>query len=584
MKQLKAMLYRASLSQKLIGAFILLVTVPVVINAVLTYQKTQLIMGEQALQNAHGAISYFQEKIEKHLEDLERAFVDIYDYEPVFSKLSQNPAPASSSPTVETETLINEQLRLYQTSNEEFEQVYFLSSVGHIFYSSYQGKNYALIQAMMEQDAILDQIRQEDGKSVSFMLSNGSDSKLCMAKQIKNIYGNFDNLGIAVVILKDDTIAHLLNTYPYSEDLSLYLVNDNHQVAFRKNVTRFLEEHLQESSLFQQLPGSAGVTNLTVGGKNYRVLYETGEYSNWKYIELLDEQKMLSQAIEINDYFLFVGLFSLLFVWLVAFFTAHSISRPIYHLVRSMEQMKSGHLDSPVKIHSNDEIGTLSRTFNEMQSEIKSLIQNIQIISSREKEMEINYLKAQINPHFIYNVLGSVNWVAAQKNEPEICDAITDLSDLLRYCLDKNSDDIVTVQEDIRWLEKYIRLQRIRYTNDFHCIINVDPLVQGKKIHKLLLQPLVENSLMHGGCGKAENALIMVYIQGTPDGIYFEVTDNGAGMDSEQVKRILETGSGMGLRNVNERLKLYYGEDCGLQIVSEIQQGVSVRFVIPYME
>ena len=111
MKQLKAILYRASLSQKLIGALILLVTVPVVINAVLTYQKTQLVMGEQALQNAHGAMSYFQEKIEKHLEDLERAFVNIYDYEPVFSKLSQNPVAVSSFPTVETETLINEQLR-----------------------------------------------------------------------------------------------------------------------------------------------------------------------------------------------------------------------------------------------------------------------------------------------------------------------------------------------------------------------------------------------------------------------------------------------------------------------------------------
>lgn len=465
-----------------------------------------------------------------------------------------------------------------------FEQVYLLSTGGHIFSSSFHSKNYEMVQALLDDEELMGRIEENGGKSVMLVLSDGTSNKLCMAKTIKNVYGNFKTVGTAVVLLKDRNMPELLDSYPYSEDLTLYIVNPYLQVTFQKNVTPFLERNLEQRALYSQLPGKSGSANLKIGGRNYWTFYDTGDYSHWKYIEMWDEQKLLSQVIEIKDYFLFVVLLSLLFFWLVIFLTARSISRPIQTLVRSMERMKAGDLNSPVSVSSEGEIGVLSRTFNEMQGEIKALIGNIQAISNREKEMEINYLKTQINPHFLYNVLGSVNWMAARKNQPEICDAITDLSDLLRYCLDKNTGDIVTVQEDVAWLEKYIALQRMRYTGGFHVIINVDPMVQGKRIHKLMLQPLLENSLMHGGCGAAADALIVIFIQGKPEGIYFELSDNGTGMTPQQAEQVLAGGSGMGIKNVNERLKLYYGEEYGLKISTCPGQGTTVSFTMPYLD
>jgi two-component system sensor histidine kinase YesM len=248
-----------------------------------------------------------------------------------------------------------------------------------------------------------------------------------------------------------------------------------------------------------------------------------------------------------------------------------------------MKRVEKGNFNISVEENWDGEIGVLYSSFNYMIKRINELIHEVYLSKIKEKDAELKALQAQINPHFLYNTLDTVNWLAVKHNAPEISKIVNSLASILRYSINKGND-VTTVDKELKHVESYITIQKIRFKDKFEVSFNIDKTILHYKTIKLILQPLVENAIIHGietyeGKGKI---LINGYLG---DGkIVFEVINNGNPIDLDVVNKLLDSPSedkdSYGIQNVNERIKLYYGEEYGLYY-QVIDNNTVARIVIP---
>ena len=201
--------------------------------------------------------------------------------------------------------------------------------------------------------------------------------------------------------------------------------------------------------------------------------------------------------------------------------------------------------------------------------------------------MSMLYLKSQVNPHFLYNTLDTINWMAIDKDEYDISNNITALASILRYGIN-NSNGVVKIYEEVEWLKQYIFLQQTRLKNTFECKINVEPGLMEMPIHKLLLQPFIENAILHGFEGVTRKHILTVELCKKENYIHIEIEDNGCGMTENIVWEInngifgnAENKNHIGVENAITRIRMYYGEKANVEIESELGRGTKVRVWIP---
>ena len=231
-------------------------------------------------------------------------------------------------------------------------------------------------------------------------------------------------------------------------------------------------------------------------------------------------------------------------------------------------------------IDQDDEIGKLYRSFNEMNQKIESYIEKNNEINKREKEYQIQALNAQINPHFIYNTLDTLHWMALDIPAPDICRMITSFSEILRYSISKK-ESIVTLKDELTCIRNYIDIYEERYEMHFGRFV-IDERVYPYKTFRMFLQPIIENCIVHGFAQDMEHAVIEVRAELESEEAVLKIIDNGVGISPERVAYVLSQNSDrVGLSNINQRLKLLYGEEYGLKIISQKGSGTTVVLRFP---
>ena len=231
-----------------------------------------------------------------------------------------------------------------------------------------------------------------------------------------------------------------------------------------------------------------------------------------------------------------------------------------------------------------DEIGMLHKGFNDMAVEINDLIEKNYVNELLKKEAQLKTLESQMDPHFLYNTLDSINWMAVKYGADDIEEMVTDLSQMLRYSLN-NGVNQLKVSEELTQIRCYLNIQQKRFSNSFSTSYEIDPEVLDYQVIKLLLQPLVENALQHGFDESGQTGKLMLRVKKKENNIEFSVLNNGNKMDLEKVKQALQLPedakpTSYGLRNVNDRLVKYYGAESGLQFSIEGDYSCA-RFTIP---
>jgi two-component system sensor histidine kinase YesM len=297
--------------------------------------------------------------------------------------------------------------------------------------------------------------------------------------------------------------------------------------------------------------------------------------------ELSAEGDILRQ----NMYLLAVLM--LLFLMIISIYLSSVITRPIKKLMNNIRLVEIGQFEQVEVIRSRDEIGHLSIRFNRMSHELKRLVEQIQQDETEKAAAEMRALQSQINPHFLYNTLGSVKWIASMQGANKIVEMTEALIAMLRY-VSRVEGAMVSVREELDNLRNYMKIQKVRYYNRIRMIVEADDTLLESRMPKLILQPIVENAIFHGLAEIEEDGVVTIRVRRESNDIVIDVHDNGIGMDEETVRSIQETlasgpggSSSIGLHNVQRRIQLNYGHPYGIEFNSEPGAGTTFRIVLP---
>ncbi|MFB5683782.1 sensor histidine kinase [Paenibacillus terreus] len=341
----------------------------------------------------------------------------------------------------------------------------------------------------------------------------------------------------------------------------------------------------------REASGYRGEGTLTIGkGADADLLtYYTSPVTDWTVIQAVPLSVLLKDTMVMKNKTIGLGLFCLMLGAVVSVWISLRITRPLRLLSSSMKKVERGEFDVAIPVESGDEVGHLSRTFNVMVSRLETLTYRLYETEIREKNAEIAALQSQINPHFLYNTLGSISLYAELQDNREVVQMTNHLSALLRYSMNGGNSE-VRLQQELEHIQGYLEIQQIRFEDRLAYRLNVEPELPDTRIVRLTLQPIVENSIIHGLEKGRGDVHIEVNGRKLGTSICIEITDNGPGMTGEQLQQQMSSmeegiipGSpgGHGLVNVHRRLVLRYGAGYGLQLESSSGGGMKVKVNLP---
>jgi len=335
---------------------------------------------------------------------------------------------------------------------------------------------------------------------------------------------------------------------------------------------------------------------------NYKIEQRTHEmmaYMNitgtpWKIIAKASLKDLFRQEMEhFRMLFMMIMICTVLILSIFSVLMAMDILEPINRLVYSIKKVEQENIHEEVLVDREDELGYLSKCFNKMSCEIDNLLNRVYKEQLTRKESELKALQAQINPHFLFNTLESINWMAQLNNVPEIRDMVTSLSALMEASIGKGSP-MVPLSKELKYIDSYLLIMKNRYGERLTYESCIDKSLLHYEVPKLILQPLVENAIYHGIDRIRTKGVISLTIKKQEDKIYIEIRDNGKGMTPEEVADmnqifkednhdyLLGTNrKSIGLANVNGRLKLFFGQEYGLEIESEYEGYTKMKFYVP---
>ncbi len=357
-------------------------------------------------------------------------------------------------------------------------------------------------------------------------------------------------------------------------------------------IASLIEDEFHTDQLIEQLNSmdeQSGFFSTFLDRQNCVVTYQKDPVSGLLLFEILPVNRMPIDHGVILETIAIIFFYCIVIGLALSFLISRQLGRPILHLIDHLGLVAQGDFTSDPSIESNDEIGTIGRQINQMSSQINTLMETRIQGEKEKKDLEIKMLQAQINPHFLYNTLDSIKWIATMQRNSGIVQMVTSLSSLLKN-MAKGFNEKVTLTQELDFLRDYVVIEKVRYLELFDLQIQVDePALYDAKIIKLTLQPLVENAIFNGIEPSGRPGLIEIRAWAEEDVLKVSVTDNGIGMAQEQVDRLLtdtsrvtkSTMSGIGLPNVDRRFKLVYGEEYGLTIESQLDCFTRITVALP---
>ncbi|MFB9327458.1 sensor histidine kinase [Paenibacillus aurantiacus] len=348
------------------------------------------------------------------------------------------------------------------------------------------------------------------------------------------------------------------------------------------------------TEMIDEVNAAASGTSFTVGGQDGKRIYSVQDTSfGWKIVGVAYTDELMANKSAIRKSIFYYALFGLVVALVLSVLLSHQLSRPIKNLQKDMKLVEKGNFDIKTPIGQMNEIGQLGRTFNMMVGQIKNLMEDAILTQEQKRKSELQLLQSQINPHFLYNTLDSIIWMAEQKKHEEVVLMTSALAKLFRASISKEKE-IVPIRVEIEHIKNYLIIQQMRYNSQLDYKLDISPNILPYRSLKILLQPFVENAIYHGIRNKPEKGLITIRGFELDGSIVFEVEDDGLGMSEERLAALWNaseseaspggSGRGIGISNVNERIKLFFGEAYGITIRSELEVGTCVTITIPRIE
>jgi two-component system sensor histidine kinase YesM len=418
------------------------------------------------------------------------------------------------------------------------------------------------------------------GKRVWIKAFQDTD-KISMVRVVNEI-GSQNRIGALLININEDKLHQAIEDIEFPAKGSFVIFERNNNIVYFKGNSADLPNIRSVS------PDFSGYRITGDGREKFLSVYYTSKFCDWQMVTLIPLKLLLAKVAAIKQItFLLIAVCLLTLITALIWLT-HFLTKPIIKLSRLMGEVERGNLDIRFENDFNDEIGRLGQSFNSMLEKTRGLLEENVARQKRLRIQELKALQAQINPHFLYNTIDTINWMALSIDAEPISKLSKALANYYRLSLSKG-EEIIKISDEINQVQNYLTIQKIRYENCLNYEFQVNQAILDGYIIKLTLQPIVENAIYHGIKEKMGDGMIRIRGRKEGDLVILEVWDNGKGMDAPQLAKIRESLNkirveGFGLSNVNERIKLFFGERFGLAIDSLENEFTKVTVTIPVTE
>ena len=367
-----------------------------------------------------------------------------------------------------------------------------------------------------------------------------------------------------------------------------YLCDGNGNIIYHPHQVQ-LDNGMQSESSVKAAASDEKIYDEYMEGVHRKVIVNSISYTGWKLVGVMPYSIFTTRMADIKQFVLVVSLLMAMMLELINQVVSVRISSPIMKLNNSVNKYEEGK-EPHIYIGGSEEIRHLGKSIQESYKQNLSLMKRVVWEQNERRKSELDVLQSQINPHFLYNTLDSITWMIEGEKNEEAAFMITQLAKLFRISLSKGHT-IISIRDELQHAQSYMNIQKIRYKNKFEVVFDIDPEILDHCVVKLVLQPILENAINYGiremdGCG-----IINVCGKKADDRIILSVSDNGMGIPDDEIgfllkdtNRIRKRGSGVGLVNVNNRIKILFGGQYGLYIESELDEGTTVYINIPAIE
>lgn len=548
---------------KLITTYILLGIIPMTIMGLVWYNQTRTILMKQEKSSIENYLTQAVSNMDNQL----RIYNNLSDYIAFNQQISH---------------VVSHEYDSYYDMYNQFSNVlepmlaslkYFHSDINQI--TIYTKNNVVKHNTTL---APITEIENEDwykiikGNNDIHWFVSQDEKKVFCARNIPTLENNYE---VGVLYVQVD-YEKLFESFKQMNDSNygIFIMDELGNNIF--NFDQFEDPNKSRKMTFDEFNKGIGKENI------YTIVTAHSVNNNWT-VSLYKPQKLIYESTN----FMITGnviaiMLLIVFSIIITSVLSKVMVSGLEKLRANMEEVEKGNMEITVKSNNEDEVGALIRGFEKMIIQIKALIEDVYESRLIQKDYEMKALQAQINPHFLYNSLSLINWMALETDQEDISKITLSLSTFYRTALNKGKN-ILRVRDEIKNMRSYLDIQLMMHDHEFDVDVEIDECILDHNILNLILQPLIENAIDHGIDLKTDGrGGIKIIGKKQNDEIVLIVSDNGVGMSKEQAESILTNKSnGYGVKNVNERIKLYYGEQYQLKIESEIGIGTKVKVTIP---
>lgn len=591
---------KVKIQNRLVASFVIFSFIPLLITGFFAYDRSSEAIKNKISASTLQVLNQVSENIKNELTRLENDSVDI-----AFSDLVQQ--TLLSYPELNEWERIDAELKMQNMLAKKFTFFHSVSDV--LLYTERKEKITAYGDATFKfrlKPAYLDALLREaaakngvplwtiagqtDEENPSFRVKSHGEVGILLSRSFKSLQGI--PIGTIIIRINEKHILEKFREIDLGHGADLLILNSAGTIVSSRNPDLPAARPYPDASFIAKLSENKEKDifsfHYDLAGKSYLVAFTYIPGADWYLVGWIPFSYLNDESVKIGLFIFVLGIICFLLAMILSFIVFKSISAPLYKLIHSMNRVKGGNFAIRIDDNSNDELGVVTNHFNRMVGELQYLIDEIKNKEESKRLAEMKALQAQINPHFLSNTLNTVRSLANLMKADNIASIITSLIQLLNASMGKGGE-LITLREEIEYVRDYVNIVAYRFYDKFKVHIEMEEEISHCAVLKFVLQPIVENAILHGIEPMEGQGYISIKCYRDGDDVIITVTDNGVGMSESQLNRLLtekpektKNGlSGIGIWNVNQRIKLYFGEEYGLSIQSVPNLYTTVEMKIP---
>ncbi|MEK4435111.1 MULTISPECIES: cache domain-containing sensor histidine kinase [Paenibacillus] len=564
-----------SFRSKLFLVFVLVTIIPMMLLVYFSFELTKSKLTEQLYINMMNSTAQITKNLENKLDSYEHISASIYLDNRLANYLTTEYQDDPSY--LDVYNYIGNRIDTIMAAYPDFDSAFIYSDNPSLPKDNYYIKP---ITPEVEETELVQKLKQSYGNIIHLSSPQTADgpAMFTLARLLNNNSNQYP-YGMLVFQISESVIYSLMEKEAGGKDI--FIMNDQGVIlssADKKLINTRLPELLD-----QQFDDSlSGRFDTTYQGVKALAVYNTLK-NGWKTVSIFPYESIIKDAKSLSQLMIKVSLAFIGVALLLIYITASLFSKRIRTLIRMIRRIERGDFTPTHEEQlGSDEIGQLHFAFQQMTIRLRSLITEVYQKELQSKEAELDLLQAQINPHFLYNTLGSISSLAIKHQDPQIQEMVLNLAKFYRISLNKGKS-VLTINEELKLTQSYNAIQLIRFKGQLNFIYTIDQAILPYSTVKLALQPFVENAIIHAVWNQERP--LNIHIKGVfeNDSIILSVMDDGMGMSRETLLSLLEDkpGRGYGISNVDRRIKLKFGENYGVHVYSRLGAGTTVQIILP---